>query len=480
MPDAIDGRRRWYALALLCVSFFMVVLDSTIVYTAVPSIDSSLGFAPGGVQWVITAYVVVYGGLLLFWGRVADVVGRRRMFMAGVGLFAVTSLICGLAWSGEVLIVARGIQGLAGAIMTPTGLSILMATFPEGAERNKALGVWGALAGIGATAGLLIGGPITFWLGWEWIFFINVPLGLVALVLCRRLLRESRDEERGRGFDLAGAVTITTALLVLVYVILQAPQAGWASGWTLGGSAASAALIVVFVVIEARAAAPLVPLRIFRSRMLVGGNLVILAAGIAVDGLLIAFTLYTQQVLAYSALQFGLAMSVMTLSSFVGVAVGQHLVTKFGARSVAATGMALIGVACLVLTQVSVDSGFFGIIFAGQMIFGPGMGAAFVTGQIAALSGVSDEDAGLASGIEETSFSIGGALGVALISAVALSRTNELLDDGTLPLLAQTEGYRLAFAVAAGIALLGMVAALTLLGKPRTPIPKPTDVASQS
>lgn len=446
---------RWRALVLLCTSFFVVVSDSTIVYTALPTIEEDLGFAGGQVQWVIIAYALMSGGFLLLGGRAADLLGRRRMFMAGVGLFSGASLLCGLSWSSEVLLVARTVEGLGAAMMVPAALSILMATFPEGAERNKALGVWGSLAGIGATGGLLLGGPLTDIWGWPSIFIVNVPIGVGVLVLSPRLLRESRDRDRRRSFDAAGAVTITVALLALVYAVVEAPNQGWTAPSTISLLFGAAGLLVLFLVVERRASAPLVPPQIFRSRTLVGGNLVIFAAGMSVDGLLFTFTLYTQQVLGYSALQFGLAMAVMTVTSFGGVAAGQHVVTKIGFRPVAAGGMVLLGSSALVLTQVSADSSFFGEILLGLALFGPGMGAAFVAGQIAALAGVEDADAGLASGIEETAFAIGSAVGVALLSTVLAAQTDLVA------------GARAAFSTAGVIAGLGLLAALTLL-RPRS------------
>jgi EmrB/QacA subfamily drug resistance transporter len=306
--------RRWLALALLGTAFFMVILDGTIVYVALPSIDEALGFSASGLQWVMSAYLLSFGGLLLLGGRSADLLGRRRMFMVGVALFAGSSLLCGLAWSDEVLVAARVAQGVAAAIMAPTALSLLMSVFEEGPERNKALGVWGGIGGVGATSGLLIGGPVTEGLGWEWVFFINVPVGLAVLALCPALLPESREPVSRRVYDVAGAVTITAALVLLVYAISEAPEAGWTGPQTIAPVVAAVALTAAFVRIEARSAAPLVPLRIFRSRTLVGGNLVLLTAGAALDGMLIIVTLYAQEVLGYSTVQFGLGVAVMTVS----------------------------------------------------------------------------------------------------------------------------------------------------------------------
>jgi EmrB/QacA subfamily drug resistance transporter len=435
----------------LCSAFFLGVTDSTIVYTALPTIQEDLDFSDNGVQWVLLAYTLTAGGFLLLGGRAADLLGRRRVFMTGLALFLLMSLVCGLAWSAGILVAARAAEGLATAIMVPAALSLVMATFPEGAERNKALGLWGSLAGVGATVGLLLGGPLTDGPGWPWIFFVNLPVGLAVLVLSPRFLDESRDVAAPRRFDATGAVTVTVALLAFVYAVVEAPERGWTSLATLVPLVVSVGLAAAFVGVERRAPAPLVPLRLFRSRTLVGGNLVVLSAGMAVDGLLFTFTVYAQEVLDFSALQFGLAMAVMTVTSFVGVAVGQHVVTRVGFRPVAAGGMGLIGAACLVLTQVGPNSSFVGVIFLGLVMFGPGMGAAFVAGQISALAGVDEGDTGIASGVEETAFAVGTALGVAIVSSVAASQGDVV------------DGARAAFAGASGFAALGLVSALVLL-----------------
>lgn len=460
--------RPWMSVSLLCTAFFMVVTDSTSVYAALPSIQEVLEFPLGGAQWVITIYALTFGGFLLLGGRVADFIGRRLMFMAGVGLFIGSALLCGLAWSGDVLIIARTIQGISGAMMTPAALSILMNTFEDGPDRNKALGIWGALGGIGATGGLLIGGPVTEWLGWEWIFFINIPIGLIVLILSPILLEESQSKVRKKTFDFAGAVTITVSLLVLVYAIVRVPVYGWGNIYTITFFIAAFVLLIMFVGIEQRSETPLVPLSIFKSRTLLGGNLVVLAAGMSVDGMLYIFTLYSQQVLGYSAMQFGFTMTIMTLLSVAGVSFGQHFVTRSGFRIVAATGMFLIGLSCVILSFIT-PNGAFWIIFTGLSVFGIGMGAAFVASQIAALANVSEEESGLASGIEETSFSIGGALGIAILAAVAGAYSNSILAASSQPdsITALTEGFRVAFGAAIIFALAGMGAALAFLKVPQ-------------
>ena len=385
--------------------------------------------------------------------------------MVGVALFAASSLLCGLAWSEQVLIAARVLQGIAAAILAPSALSLLTTVFDEGPERNKALGIWGGIGGVGATSGLLIGGPVTEGLGWEWVFFINVPVGLGVLALCPTLLPESRAPVHQRVYDVAGGVTITAALVLLVYAVSEAPDAGWAGEQTIASIAAAAALIAAFVRIEARSVAPLVPLRIFRSRALVGGNLVLLTAGATLDGMLIIVTLYAQEVLGYSTVQFGLGVAVMTVMSVVGAVSGQALVTRVGLRPVALTGMILLGSASLALTQVSVDGSYFGDLFLGLLLFGAGLGATFVAAQIAGLSGVAETESGLAAGLVDSSFNVGSALGIAVLSTVAVARTDDVLagsDPPTSNAVALTEGFQTAFLVAFGIAVLGALLAALL------------------
>src|SRR5262245_6075234 len=384
------GLRRWLALALLGTAFFMVILDGTIVYVALPQIAADLAFSADGVQWVMSAYLLCFGGLLLLGGRCADLLGRRRVFMVGVGLFVCSSLLCGLAWSAAALIGARVLQGVSAAIMAPTALSILMTVFPDGPERNRALGIWGGIGGVGATAGLLLGGPVTAAFGWQGVFFINAPVGLAVLAFSRQLLPESTDAGCARCFDVAGAATVTSALVLLIYGIAGAPAAGWTGARTIAPLGASVVLFALFGLIEARSRGPLVPLRIFRARALVGGNLVLLTAGMSVDGTLLIVTLYAQNVLGYSPVQFGLMTAVLTVTSVVGAYTAQAVVTRTGPRPVAAAGMALAGTGCLLLTQVSVDGSYWRDIFFGLLIFGPGLGAAFVASQIAALSGVAE------------------------------------------------------------------------------------------
>jgi EmrB/QacA subfamily drug resistance transporter len=468
-PPTEPDPRRWWALALLCGAFFMVILDAAIVTVALPSIENDLGFSARGLQWVVSAYALTFAGLLLLGGRAADLVGRRRVFMVGVVLFTVASLLCGLAWSDTALIVARAFQGIGAAVMTPSALSIITTTFEEGAERNKALGIWGALGGIGATTAWLIGGPIVDGLGWEWIFFINIPVGLAALALSPLLLRESRATLARRSFDPAGALTITGALALLVYAIVEAPNRGWGDPQTIVFLVGSGVLLAAFVLIESRQAAPLVPLRIFRSRMIVGANAVMLVFGTLPYGLGFVLTLYAQQVLGYSAVRFGLTSLVFPVMAALGSMLGQSFVLRVGFRPVAAVGMALMGGGALLLTQVSVGGSYFGDIFFGLLVFGPGVGLAFVTASIAALAGVPERESGLASGLSNTSFQIGAALGVAIVTTVAVTRTDDYLavNAGANRLVALTEGFQSAFLAVAILAGIGVALALLLLGRPR-------------
>jgi EmrB/QacA subfamily drug resistance transporter len=470
-PQTQPDPRRWKALALLCTAFFMVILDSAIVLVALPSIDADLPFSAGNLQWVLSTYLLTFGGLLLLGGRASDLLGRRRMFILGAGLFAAASLGAGLAGSVPALLTARVVQGVAAAIMTPTALSILTTTFPEGAERNKALGIWGSTGAIGGTAAWLIGGPITDGLGWEWIFFINVPVAVGVAALSPLLLRESRAAVATRRFDAAGAVTITTALVALVYAVVEAPETGWGDARTLGLLALAAVLTAAFVAIESRSAAPLAPLKVFRSRALVGGNLVLFALGTTGFAVPFILTQYAQEVLGWSPIHFGLASVVMPVAAVVGTVSAQKLATKVGVRPVAVVALALCGLGSLVFTQVSVGGSYLGDLFLGLLIVGPGIGAAFVAGSIASLTGVADADAGLASGLNNASFQIGGAVGVAILSTFAVAGAHGAGSPAAL-----TAGFQSAFAAAIVIAALGVVAAGVLLGRRG----KPTTIAEAS
>jgi len=482
-PALLDPRR-WWALALLCGAFFMVILDGTITIVALPSIGADLSFSEQGLQWVLSAYALTFGGLLLLGGRAADLLGRRRVFMAGVLLFTAASLGCAVAWSPEALLSARIVQGAGAAIMTPTALSIISTTFSEGSERNKALGLWGALGGIGATAAWLIGGPLVDGPGWRWIFFINVPVGLAGLVLSPLLLRESRATLTRRSYDPAGALTITGAFVLLVYAVVEAPTVGWAEIRTIVPLVGSAVLIAAFALIESRHHAPLVPLRLLRSRTLAGANAVTVFVGTVGVGVPFVLTLYAQQVLGYSALKFGISSVVLAIAATVGAIAGQAAVLKAGFRS-AAGGMALMAAGSLVLTRVSVPGSYFPVIFFGLLLCGVGIGLAFVTSTVAALAGVADHESGLASGLSNTALQIGSALGVAIVATVAVSRSHDYQTTNAHPnpAVALTEGFQSAFVACAVLAAIGMALALLLLGRPRKAareLPEPGPAVSAS
>ena len=470
VPPVAPDPRRWWALALLCGTFFMVILDAAIVTVALPSIEVALDFSAQSLQWVVSAYALTFAGLLLLGGRAADLLGRRRVFMVGLVFFTAASLLCGLAWSDDALIGARAFQGIGAAIMTPTALSLITTLFPEGSERNKALGIWGALGGFGATTAWLIGGPLVDGPGWEWIFFINIPIGLIALAACPVLLPESRAATARRSYDPAGALSITAALVLLVYAVVEAPDTGWTDARTILLLAGSAALLGAFALLESRHPAPLVPLRFLRRRTLAGANAVMLLFGTVAFGMPFVLTLYAQHVLGYSAVRFGLTSVVMPAAAAVGSILGQGIVLKVGFRPVATLGMALMGAGALLLTQVSAGGSYFDDIFLGLLVFGPGIGLAFVTASIAALAGVEEHESGLASGLSNTAFQMGAAVGTAIVATVAVSRTEDYAaaNAGSSTLVALTEGFQSAFLACAILAAIGVVLSLALLGRPRT------------
>ncbi|HET7571952.1 MAG TPA: MFS transporter [Gaiellaceae bacterium] len=454
--------KRWRALALVCVAMFMTVLDVSIVNVALPSIKTALGVSDTSLEWILIAYTITFGGFLLLGGRIADLLGRRRMFMAGLVLFSAASLVCGLSGSIGVLIAARAVQGLGAAIISPATLSIITTTFEEGAERNKALGIWGAMGGSGAAAGVLFGGILTKYAGWEWIFFVNVPVGALVLALTRPLVRESRVE-RLRGFDAAGAVTVTGGLALLVYAISKAPDVGWATGRTVGLLVAAAVLLAAFAFVETRAAAPLVPFRIFRTKTLAGSNVAGFLLGAVIFANFFVLTLYVQQVLGYSALKTGVTF-LATAGTLIPVAgISQALVTKVGVRPVMALGLALVTGAMLWYAQIPVDGSYASDLLPGYLMMAFGMAFSFIPVSIGALAGVDAHEAGLASGLINTSQQIGGALGVAVASTVAFTRVDSLLTQGKTPPEALTSGFSLAFWVLAGLGAAAVVLALALV-----------------
>ena len=466
--------RRWQALALLALTQFVVVLDAAIVNVALPSIGGDLNFSQENLQWVVNAYVLTFGGFLLLGGRAADLLGRRRMFMIGLVLFALASLACGLAASEGQLIAARAVQGLGGAILSPAALSIVAATFREGAERNKAMGVWGAVAGSGAAAGVLLGGVLTEGLSWEWVFWVNVPIALTAAVIAPRLLAESHAEGMARRFDVTGAVTVTAGLSVLVYALVDAESAGWGSAQTLLLLALGAALLTVFVITETRSRQPLVPFRIFKLRALRSANVTMFLFGGGMFSTFFFLTLYMQQVLGYDALKTGLAYLPLAGGMMISAGLSSQLVTRVGVRPVFVTGLGLVTVGLLWFSQVSPNGSFLGDLLGPSLVFALGGGMSFVPATIAAVTGVSEQDSGLASGLINTTQQIGGALGLAILATIANSRTEDVAATAGSAGAALTEGFQLAFIGAAALVFLAAVLAAVLtprLEAPREAVP---------
>jgi EmrB/QacA subfamily drug resistance transporter len=468
MTDAqLAERRKWTALALLASTQFVIVLDSAIVNVALPSIGKDLRFSQDDLPWVVNAYVLTFGGFLLLGGRLADLLGRRRLFMSGLALFTLASLLGGLASSEGQLIAARALQGLGGALVAPAALSTVTTMFVEGAERNKALGVWGAVSGSGGAAGVLLGGVLTEYLGWEWVLWVNVPIGIVAALLAPRLLVESRRESGARTFDVFGAVTVTAGLSLLVFALVDANRSGWGSSQTLGLLLLSFALIGTFVLVEQRSSAPLVPFRIFRLRTLTGANVTGLLVGASLFSMFFFISLYMQQVLGYDALKAGVSYLPLALAIIVSAGVASQLVTKLGFKPVLVTGLVLIALGLVWLAQVPVRGDYVFDLLGPMLLAATGLGFAFVPVTIAAVSGVSSDDSGLASGLINTSQQVGGALGLAILAAIANSRTSDVMssaqgDSAALP-RALTEGFQAAFLTGTAFAVLGIVAALTLI-----------------
>ncbi len=457
-----SDRRKWLALALLCVVQFMVVLDIAIVNVALPSIQVDLGFSQQNLQWVISAYALFFGGFLLLGGRAADLLGRRRIFLVGIVVFTLASLFAGLAWSEASLISARAVQGLGAAIITPAALSILSTTFVEGRERNIALGAWGAVGGFGAAAGVLLGGVLTSALSWSWIFFVNVPVGVMGFILAPILLKESRDASV-KSFDALGAVFVTGGLSSLVYAITQAGQEGWLAGRTLGFFAASLALLVAFVVWELRHPQPLMRLGILKIKTVSGANVAGFIMGTALFAMFLMLTLYMQQVLGYSAMKTGVAYLAVAGTAIFTSAIAAQLVTRIGVKPVLVIGMTTLTAGLVYFPQVSVGGSSPGDLLPGFLLIAVGIGFAFVPISIAALAGVQAAEAGLASGLINTSQQIGGALGIAALSTIATSRTSSAVASGSSHAVALVDGFQGAFVAGAIIAGLGIVAALVLI-----------------
>jgi EmrB/QacA subfamily drug resistance transporter len=457
-----SANRKWLALALLVAVQFMVVLDIAIVNVALPSIQTDLGFSQANLQWVISAYALLFGGVLLLGGRLADLLGRRRLFIAGLILFTVSSLLAGLAWSEASLIVARGLQGLGAAVITPAALSILTTTFAEGKERNIALGAWGGVGAFGAVAGVLLGGVLTDALSWEWIFFVNIPVGAIGLALTPLLLTESRDLT-AKSFDVPGAALVTGGLVALVFAITQANDYGWTSAATIGVFALSAVLLAGFLVWETRVRDPLMTFSIFRLRTLTGANVAGLILGTATFSMFLMLTLYMQQVLGYSAMKTGVAYLAVAGTAIFWSFLAANLVTRIGVKPVLVTGMAFLTAGVAYFTQVSVGGSYVGDLLPGFLLISIGLGFSFVPISIAALAGVQPSEAGLASGLINTSQQIGGALGVAILSTIATSTTDDAVAAGDPVPVALTDGFEAAFIAGTGIALVGILVSLFIV-----------------
>ncbi len=447
----------WVILLLVCIAQFMVILDATVVNVALPSIQKDLGLSEANLQWIVNAYTLVFGGFLLLGGRAGDLLGRKRLFLAGVVVFTVASLLNGLAVNSGMLIGSRALQGLGAAFISPAALSIISTTFAEGKERGKALGIWAAIASGGSAVGLVLGGVLTQAFSWPWIFYINVPVGVAAFLLSLRLIPESIDEHAARSFDVLGAVTVTGGLMALVYAIVKAPQDGWTAAVTLGTFAISAILLVSFVVIELRAAAPLVRLDIFRVRTLTAANIVMFLVASGLFAMFFFNSLYIQRVLDYGPLKAGLAFLPFTAGIMISAGLASQLTPRLGVRPIAVTGMIVTAIGMLLLLRIPVGGSYLTDVFPSIMLTSLGMGAVFVPLTLVATMGLADSDQGLASGLFNTSQQVGGAVGLAILATLAASHTS----SGEKAAL--VHGFHWAFAGAAVFVLVGLAAPLALL-----------------
>lgn len=454
--------RRWYVLAVLALAQFMVVLDVTIVNVALPDIQRALDFSTEGLQWVINAYTLAFGGLLLLGGRTADLLGRRRMFLAGMTLFVTASLVAGFSGSSEMLVAARAAQGVGAALLSPAALALLMVSFPAGRERNLALGVWGALAGIGGTLGVIAGGVLVDGLGWQWIFLVNLPIGLAVLVAAPLRITESRGTMEQRSFDVAGAALSTAGVLAIVYGVIRSEPAGWGSAEVIGLLVGGVALLAGFVAVERRSPAPLVPMRLFRSRGLSVSSVSLALNGSAFLAMFFLTALYLQNVRGASAVEAGLQFVPMGIAAVSSAILGGQLVTRLGTRPVFAVGAVLSGIGLLLLAQAGVDGAYVTDVMPGLVVFGFGMSLVGVPNQIAAIMDVEQTDAGSASGVITAAFQIGGALGLAVITTLSNARVSDALASGVPQAAALTEGFHRGLTAAAVLAVANIVLALTL------------------
>ncbi|MGA7396209.1 MAG: MFS transporter [Solirubrobacterales bacterium] len=454
-------------LLLLAAAQFLVVLDASITNVALPSIGSALDFTQGNLPWVVNAYILTFGGFLLLGGRMADLLGRRKVFMGGLVLFAIASLTAGLAQNEGMLIVSRAVQGLGAALLSPAALAIVTATFAEGKERNSALGVWGAVAGAGGAVGVLLGGILTQYLSWRWVFLVNVPVVLLVLPLVLRVIPESRSDEGHRDFDLPGAVTVTAGLSLLVYALINASEVGWTAGETLLMGVGAFVLLGVFVLIESRAAHPLVPFGIFGSRTRNGSYIVGLMLAAALFSMFFFVSLYMQQVLGWSAIKAGLAYLPLSVAIILGAGVGSGMANRIGFKPVLTAGMAFTAIGLLWFTQISVDGTYLNDVLGPSVVAGLGLGLAFPGATVGGTSAVRQDEVGLASGLVNSTQQIGGALGLAVLASVATSKTDSVMTaaQGNPAALAGAlnDGFQIAFLVGAFFAMAGVVFALTLI-----------------
>jgi len=464
-PPPSGETNRWLVLVIVCLAQFMVILDATIVNVALPSIQSDLGFTPSTLQWVINGYTLVFGGFLLLGGRAGDLLGRRKVFVAGVIVFTTASLLNGLATSSEWLVASRALQGLGGALVSPAALSIITTTFAEGADRTKALGVWSAIAAGGGAFGLLLGGILTEQLSWEWIFFVNVPIGIATLALALRYVPESRALQRQATADVPGAVSVTAGLIVLVFAIVKATDYGWGSWKTLALGAIAVALLAAFVYIEKHSPAPLIRLGIFRSRSIVGANLVMLVVAGGLFSFFFFATLYLQEILGYSPLEAGLAFLPVTAGIMIGAGLAQQLVKRIGVRAVSVLGMAIAATGLFILSSASVGGSYLSDILPGLIPQSIGMGLTFVPITLIATTNVEAEDAGLASGLFNTSQQVGGSLGLAILSTLAANKTASMLIGGSGRAQALVDGFNVAFVAAAVLVAAGALVLLLVVRK---------------
>jgi EmrB/QacA subfamily drug resistance transporter len=462
---AMTERQKNRALLLLAMTQFVIVIDASIVNVALPSIGSHLHFSQDDLTWVVNAYTLTFGGFLLLGGRMADLLGRRKMFMLGLVVFSLASLLGGLAQSEAWLIAARAVQGLGAAIVSPAALSIITNTFADGPERNRALGIWGAVAGAGGAAGVLLGGVLTSGLSWRWVLFVNVPIGIVAAALAPRVLRESRREEAGNSFDIPGAVTVTGGLALLVYAVVDAVNVGWGAPRTIICLIVSVLLLISFVVIETHRSDPLVPFSIFRLRTLRGANVVGLLIGMSLFSMFFFISLYLQDVLHYSPIRTGIAYLPLAVGIILSAGLASALVTKLGFKTPLIAGMVFIAGGLIWFSQVPAHGGhFYSDILGPSLLAAVGLGFAFVPVTIAAVSGIAPNEAGLASGLINTSQQVGGALGLAILATIANSHTKDLLHSaGVDPSTALTKGFDRAFLVGAGFAIVGAILAAVMI-----------------